>query len=156
MSINVAVNPGPHERIVFDNGNVTVTLTNFQDKSVIVATGRLRLSNSRLTLEAKPVTYRVIGKGDREFRSLSASIIVKDGGVKESRLVQPWFGPNKWEAVLVPSSTSTLEPRCPWVLSVSFNSGGAFEFTQQFSALASAALAAHQEGIDEVLPPYQP
>lgn len=156
MSINVAITPEPHEKFVFDNSNVTIKLTNFKDKTVIAADGRLRLSNSRLTIEAKPVTYRVIGKGDREFRSLSATVIVKDGGIKESRLVQPWFGPNKWEAIVIPSAVCSLEPRCPWVLSISFNSGGVFEFTQQFGSFASAAAAAHSEGINEVLPPYQP
>lgn len=156
MSINVSTSPRPNEVFVLTSENVSIKLTNVEDKTSIATTGSLYLSSSRIVLAAKPVTYRIIGKGDREFKSLSANVIDKNGGIRHSRLVQPWFGPNKWEALLIPDASRTFEPHCPWILSLAFNSGGAFEFTQKFASFASAASQAHQEGIDELLPPYVP
>lgn len=155
MSLNCSPDLLPHERFIYQNKDIRLKLTNRVDTTTINTSGQLFLSNQRILVTSGSKTYRVQSKGDREFRSLSAPIVRQDdGGIQTSRLIQPWLGPNKWEAVLYPSKHGQFEPDCEWTLTITFTSGGVFDFVEKFANAVSDLVNARENGIVEPLPPY--
>lgn len=149
----------PHERELHRT-NVNLELKSLKDSTKISASNcEATLTTERLIIVSpQEVTYRVFGKGDRTFHNTAIPLkrTPQAGGFQQCRLVQPWFGPNRWEGLIIPAQQSTFEPAYEWGISLSFPSGGAFEFSEIFSDQARKVQAAQEQGIAEVLPEYTP
>lgn len=101
------------------------------------SSGTIFASAQRIVyLPKKPVTYHIPERGDRNFESLTTPV----DGIKEPRVVSPWFGPNRWECMFKGAgSQGGLEGH--WRLRFTFNDGGVVKFNEFFSNL-------------NILPPY--
>jgi hypothetical protein len=159
MSINWAViRDGvpvalPHE--VFDGRTfeARLELTDRGKNTNISTNATVFVSNQRLVLipaDGRDATYRIIGKGDSSFRSLSVSHV----NVLGCKVVQPWFGPNRWEAMFTAVAGGGLDTSYPWNLCLTFMSGGVFDFAPAIECKLGAARQARHEGMDEALPAY--
>ncbi|CAN6675119.1 hypothetical protein TRVA0_090S00210 [Trichomonascus vanleenenianus] len=126
----------PHEKFEITHKRVGLILEPGETRGgrISVGSGRVYLSRQRVVyLPDEPVTYRVIGKGDKEFLSFSGD----RQRMFEAKVETPWFGPNGWRAKVRPTSDGGLEPGNEvWNLKLVFNEGGAFDFADKFSDLS--------------------
>ncbi|KAF2749689.1 hypothetical protein M011DRAFT_384300, partial [Sporormia fimetaria CBS 119925] len=67
-----------------------------------------------------------------DFQSFAVPIL----NVHDSRVTAPWFGANKWEAVVQPVHGGGIPPQHSQVeLVITFKEGGAFDFATTFERL---------------------
>jgi hypothetical protein len=74
--------------------------------------------------------------------------------VADSRVTAPWFGANKWEAVIQPVAGGGIPPQHDYLdLVMEFKEGGAFDFSSTFERLKErlrqAVDVARESGADE-------
>ncbi|KAK9380385.1 uncharacterized protein V2V93DRAFT_370524 [Kockiozyma suomiensis] len=88
---------------------------------------KLDASSGKLILTSHRVIYLPDSPESALFRSFAAPL----KNVRDAHLVQPWFGPNQWFAVVLPVADGGL-PNVPLELTITFKDGGAFEFDESF------------------------
>jgi hypothetical protein len=109
------------------------------------------ISNRRLIVLPKgTVNYHVSGRGDRPFDSFASDV----KRIYGAKLIQPWFGPNAWQADILPAIGGGLEPDNQlWRVDLVFKDGGAFDFTDM---TALQVTNARENDGAEPLPAYEP
>lgn len=140
-----------HEAEVWSLDEASLSLNNFEDDTKAFAKVRVTITTDRIVFSPlSDITYHVASKGDRVLPVISIPLY----SIQESRLVQPWFGPYKYE--LLSASVPELEPQAVWRLTLSFTSGGVFDFHSNFGSARASAVQARLDGIPEPLPAYEP
>lgn len=120
------------------------------------SSGQLYLSTRRLIYipstsdtSSSPSRHRVIGRGDRNFESLSIPL----DRISSTQLQQPWIGPSGWLCLVSPLSGGGLEPESSaWQLKLVFREGGVYEFVEAYERSQRARQAG--QGHIEELPVY--
>jgi len=140
-----------HEVLKWESDTVEARLNGSSGTSIKLSPAHLRLTNQYIRVSTRHHTYTVAGRGDRNFTEVRIPLLA----AKPHRFIQPWFGPYKWEtAVQAPLSIEPADDQ--WTLTLTFSSGGAFEYRTAFLKAFGEASQAASEGIDEVLPAYEP
>lgn len=136
----------PQEAFVLSYQRVSLDMNSSHGN--IASEGKIYLSRKRLVFIASTSSrYHVRDKGDKEFRDLTVPLKQIYG----ARVVQPWFGPNKWKADIRPVPEGGLEPDNQlWQLSLTFKDGGVFDFSTRMEALIE------EEQRKDELPEYRP
>lgn len=94
-------------------------------------------------------SYHIQGKGDQNFHSLQVPL----SKIRDGHVVTPFFGPNRWEAALIPISNGGLEPSNElWSIVLTFYDGGAYDFEEQFTKCRNAMSMGYNHTED--LPAY--
>ncbi|KAK9463357.1 uncharacterized protein V1516DRAFT_667554 [Lipomyces oligophaga] len=96
-------------------------------------------------------THRIIylpSSPSSDFQSFSAPL----PNVRDSHVVQPFFGPNQWCCIVLPVRDGGFPVHSPLDLTFTFKDGAAFEFHDAFVRIRERM----QEGIDHIddLPTY--
>ncbi len=107
---------------------VSLTLTPIHPKSskVITGSGTLSLTTHRLVFISHDQSQ------SQSFRSFSVPI----PNVQNARVSQPWIGPNKWVADIVPVPNGGFDPEVlMFSVQIGFGEGGAFSFLEQWVKL---------------------
>lgn len=136
----------PEESFVFSCDRVSFAL--HSNHGNMAGEGKLYLSKQRLVfLALAPDKYHVKGKGDKHFRDFAVALTKVYG----AKVVQPWFGPNKWQADVLPVVGGGLEPDNQlWQLSLTFKDGGVFDFSSKIAQILE------EEAKKDELPEYRP
>lgn len=138
-----------HEVVRHETSEVDVKLNGTSGTVIRIAKADVTLTNRYIRIASEGCTYTVAGKGDRNFTKVHVPLLC----AKPHRFIQPWFGPYKWETQV--QGALPLEPSGDaWTLTLTFSSGGAFEYRTKFLQAFGEASQAASEGMEEVLPAY--
>lgn len=145
----MAIKLKPHEIIKIAIPDVSTKLT-ASDGTTIKCNSKVYVTNKSLILTCENgAVYRVQGKGDREFHSVRIPILA----ASPFKFIQPLFGPYKWETT-VQKRLDLLPADVSWKVQLTFSSGGAIEFRQNFVHSYRDAKQAKDLHIEELLPAY--
>lgn len=151
MSSRNRVELNPHELVVCIVREASLTLSNFENATKISAKVCVTVTNERIMFAPlSDVTYHVANKGDRVLPTFALPL----SSIRETRFIQPWFGPYKYE--MLSPTPDGIEPQAMWTLTLSFTTGGVFDFHEKFSTSREAVRQAHMDNIPEPLPAYEP